>query len=97
MIFIGILCLFLFAVLAVIAITSVNLLLERLDCIMATLAEVNEKLDAVAAGVDGLEAMIVDLKKQVADGSAVTQADLDALFAKAESIGADISDTSDQG
>ena len=64
---------------------------------MATLAEVNAALDAVASGVDGLEAHIKDLKAQVAAGSAVTQADLDALAAKAAAVSADIADTSDQG
>lgn len=64
---------------------------------MATLQELNATLDAVATGVDALEASIADLKKQVAAGGAVTQTDLDALAAKASAISADIADTTDQG
>lgn len=64
---------------------------------MATVAELNSTLDAVAAGVDSLESSIADLKAQVAAGGAVTQADLDALTAKAQAIVADIADKSDQG
>lgn len=64
---------------------------------MATLAEVNAALDKVASGVDGLEAQIADLKAKVAAGSAVTQADLDALADRVSAVSADISDTSDQG
>lgn len=72
-------------------------LLRKVNHIMATLKELNDTLDAVAAGVDGLEAQIAALKAQVAAGSPITQADLDALAAKAAAIGSDIADTSDQG
>lgn len=75
----------------------IYLLIRKADEIMATLKELNDTLDEVAAGVNGLEAAIADLKKQVVAGSAVTQADLDALAAKAAAIGDDIKDTSDQG
>lgn len=64
---------------------------------MATLAEVKALLSSVADGVNGLEASIADLKKQVAEGHVITQAELDELFAQAKAIGDDISDTSDQG
>lgn len=74
-----------------------TLLLNEAHKIMATLAEVNATLDSVADGVNALEAQIADLKAQVAAGSAVTQADLDALGEKAAGIAADIADTSDQG
>ena len=47
--------------------------------------------------MDGLEASIADLKEQVANGSVVSQADLDELAAQAKAIGDDINDTSDQG
>ena len=70
---------------------------RKVDCLMATLAEVNAVLDAVAAGVDALEAAIADLKTQVAAGGVVSQAKLDALSAKAADIAADIADSSDQG
>jgi uncharacterized protein YoxC len=73
------------------------LLLRKVGKIMATLAELNSAIDAVATGVDGLEAAIADLKAQLAAGSPVTQADLDALFDKVQAIGADIADASDQG
>jgi uncharacterized protein YoxC len=72
-------------------------LLRKVNFIMATLQEVNDTLDAVAAGVNGLEAQIADLKAQVAAGSPVSQAQLDDLAAKAAAIGADIADTTDQG
>jgi len=65
--------------------------------IMATLAELNATLDSVAAGVDSLEKSIADLKVQVGNGGVVSQADLDALQAKAAAIVTDIADTSDQG
>ena len=64
---------------------------------MATLAELNATLDSVAAGVDSLEKSIADLKVQVGNGGVVSQADLDALQAKAAAIVTDIADTSDQG
>jgi len=64
--------------------------------IMATLAELNAKVDAVAEGVNSLEASIKALKEQVENGGLVSQADLDALMAKVTAIGDDISDPSDQ-
>lgn len=68
----------------------------KLGGIMATLQELNDKLDSVAAGVNGLEDAIKALKEQVANGGVVTQAELDGLMAKATAIGDDISDNSDQ-
>ncbi len=64
---------------------------------MATLTDVMNALDTIAAGVDGLEAAIADLKAQVAAGHVVTQDELDALSAKAAAIVEDLADTSDQG
>lgn len=72
-------------------------LLKHWRCIMSTFQEIQATLDEVAAGVNALEASIADLKAKVAAGSAVSQADLDALGAKAAEIVADIADTSDQG
>ena len=73
------------------------LLLRGVTQIMATLVEVNAKLDQIATGVDGLETAIAELKAQVAAGHVVSQEELDALGAKAAAIFADIQDTSDQG
>lgn len=70
---------------------------RRMGRIMATVADIKATLDSVAAGVDSLEAAIADLKAQVAAGKVATQEDLDALMVQAQSIGADIADTSDQG
>lgn len=70
-------------------------LIRKVEEFMATLQELNDTLDAVAEGVNGLEAAIKDLKAQVAAGGVVSQADLDALFEKAKAIGSDIADTSD--
>ena len=78
-------------------ILTLTQLLGNERAIMATLKELNDLIDGVAVGVDGLEAAIKDLKAQVAAGSPVSQADLDALVAKVQAIGTDIADTSDQG
>lgn len=64
---------------------------------MATVEELRASLDSIASGVDALEQGIKDLKAQVAAGGVVSQADLDALAAKAAEIVADIADVSDQG
>jgi len=64
--------------------------------LMARVDEVSADLDAIAAGVDSLEAGIKALKEQVANGSPVSQADLDGLSEKAKAIVADLADTSDQ-
>ena len=77
--------------------SSLHKLLRKVDHIMSTLKELNDLLDGVATGVDGLETAIKDLKAQVAAGSPVSQADLDALVTKVQAIGADIADPSDQG
>ncbi len=75
---------------------GITKLLDIGSKIMATLQELKDSLQAVADGVDALEAGIKDLKAQVAAGGVVSQADLDALAAKAAEIVADIADTSDQ-
>lgn len=72
-------------------------LLRKGDILMATVTEIVASLDAVAAGVDGLEAAIAELKAKVAAGGVASQADLDAIAAKVAAIGADLVDTSDQG
>lgn len=64
---------------------------------MATVQEIQDALATIAAGVDALEAAIADLKAKVAAGGVATQADLDALGAKAAAIVADLADASDQG
>lgn len=79
----------------VLIILSVTLL-KRTGEIMASLQEVKDQLAVVAAGVDGLEQKVKELKEQLAAGSPVTQADLDALFDQVAAIGADIADDSDQ-
>lgn len=73
-----------------------GIILWKVNNIMATVKDISDKLDSVAAGVDGLEAEIKALKAQVAAGGAVSEADLDGLLAKVDAIGTDISDTSDQ-
>lgn len=70
---------------------------RKVDYLMANFTEFDAKLDAVAAGVDGLEAAIAALKAEVAAGHVVSQEELDSLFAKAQAIGEDIADPSDQG
>ena len=74
-----------------------SILLRRVNCIMASVEELRASLDSIASGVDALEKGIADLKAQVKAGGVVSQADLDALAAKAAEIVADIADTSDQG
>lgn len=83
--------------LAVAILTQLTRLLRKQGQLMSTFAEVKAQLEAVATGVDNLEAAIADLKAQVAAGHVITQAELDELGALAAAIGADISDTSDQG
>lgn len=63
--------------------------------VMAKVEELFAMLDTIADGVNALEADIKELKAQVAAGQPVSQEQLDALFAKAQSIGSDIADTSD--
>lgn len=53
---------------------------------MATLADLQGHLNDISTGVDVLKQQIADLKAQVAAGSPVTQADLDALDATAQGI-----------
>lgn len=80
-----------------VTILSQFLLLEQVGQMAKTFAEVKASLDAIAAGVNSLEASIADLKDQVANGGAITQEQLDALGQEAADIVADIADTSDQG
>lgn len=63
------------------------------DKIMATVDELNAKmdaippvLDAIEADTNGLKAQIQTLSDQIAAGTPVTQAQLDALTIKADSI-----------
>lgn len=72
-------------------------LLRKVDTMAATFAEVKATLEAVASGVDKLEAQIAELKAEVARGGVITQDQLDQLQKAAADIGSDINDTSDQG
>lgn len=83
--------------LAVAILTLQTLLLRKLGQLMSTFAEVKSTLQNVATGVDNLEAAIADLKRQVAEGHVITQAELDELGTLASAIGDDIADPSDQG
>ena len=83
---------------------GVTTIMATLADIQVTLAAVSANMDDVASGVDALEAAIAALKAQVAEGHVITQAELDelaasasAVRAKAETVIADIADTSDQG
>jgi hypothetical protein len=63
---------------------------------MSTFQDVKDMLDSIAAGVNGLEASIADLKAQVAGGHVITQEELDQLGAQTSAIVADLADTTDQ-
>lgn len=91
------LALFILIVLALTTHSKLGFLKRRMCYFMATLQEVNDKLDAVATGVDALEDAIAALKAEVAAGHVITAAELDALGEKASAIVDDIADTSDQG
>lgn len=80
-----------------VSVAGLVLLLRKGHTIMANLQDLKAAIAAVAKGVDGLEEAITGLKAQLAAGGAVTQADLDELFASVQAIGADIADPSDQG
>jgi hypothetical protein len=88
---------------------GIKAILKQGAHILANLQEMNDKLDAIGAGVSAaasgvntLEDAIKALKAEVAAGHVVTQPELDALFDKAAAIGtaldsvnADIADPSD--
>jgi hypothetical protein len=57
--------------------------LEFLEVFIMTVADLDGKLDAIRAGVEGLKAEITVLKSSPA---LITQAELDALNAKADAI-----------
>lgn len=86
-----------FDVLFLLGFIGIIYLVGKVDKIMATVQEIQDALATIAAGVDALEAAIADLKAKVAAGGVATQADLDALGAKAAAIVADLADASDQG
>lgn len=72
------------------------ILFYKLGGLMATFNDVKAVLESVKAGVDALELAIADLKKMVADGHVITQAELDELHSMAAGVMADIADPSDQ-
>ena len=64
---------------------------------MATVQELSDELDAIKSAVDAVKAtvaqqiqQIADLQAQIVAGTPVTQAQLDELDAKADSIIADL-------
>ena len=74
-------------------------LLHREEMLMATLADVQEKVTAIATavhnintGLDRVATEIMDLKAQIAAGVPVTQEQLDALDASLQSIMAESGD-----
>jgi uncharacterized protein with von Willebrand factor type A (vWA) domain len=74
-------------------------LLHREEFLMATLADVQEKVTAIAAavhsintGLDRVATEIMDLKAQIAAGVPVTQEQLDALDASLQGIMAESGD-----
>ena len=79
-----------------VVIVVVVIVLRNGAALMASVKELKDQLQAVADGVNALEAGIKDLKAQVAAGGVASQADLDELSAKAAEIVADLKDTSDQ-
>ena len=64
---------------------GIDLLLEIL---LMTIADLNGKIDAIAAGVTTLKQELADLKN--APPAVATQADLDALGAKLDAVSATI-------
>ena len=72
---------------------KLDMLLFQGGKVMATVQELSDELDAIKTAVDGVKAdsaaqkqLIADLKAQLAAGSPVSQAQLDDLDAKADSI-----------
>lgn len=72
---------------------SLNLVHEKLEALMATVQELSDELDLIKTAVDAVKAtvtqqiqQIADLQAQIAAGTPVTQAQLDELDSKADSI-----------
>lgn len=84
-------------VLAVTNLALTILLLWKVGQMASTFGEVKAVLEAVAIGVNSLEDAIADLKRQVAEGHVITQAELDELGSLATAINTDLADPSDQG
>lgn len=79
---------------------ELHTLIRKVNQIMATVAEINAKLDAAAVREDATQAALVGIRQDIADLKAsiptsggATQAELDALGAKVDALGAKVDQT----
>lgn len=74
---------------------SLDVIIRKVDLLMAKEADLQADLDKIAAGVTAAVASIADLKAQIAalGTGPVTQEQLDALTAQADSIVAALTPT----